>query len=339
MQQQGGSSQPPNPAPIMALCTAYWGAQVLLTANRIGLFDALANAPMTSSAAASLLGTAARPTDLLLKSLVGLGLLEHAAEGFRNTVLAQTFLVKRSTAYMGNALRYSDNLYQTWGSLEEALRGSGPAMAAETYLGSNAKITRDFVYGMHDRAIGIGAALAEIVDLGERTTLLDVGGGPGTYSAMLVRKNPKLTSQVIELPGVAAIAREILETMGCADRVSLLPGDYLETPFPSPVDAVLISGVFHRETEDNCRALIRKAFDCLGGQGMLVVSDVFTDANGTGPVFAALFGINMMLTARDGGVHSDTDVAQWMERAGFEDVTATPFPAPMPHRVVTGIKA
>ncbi|MGW8370230.1 MAG: hypothetical protein ACWGPN_16320, partial [Gammaproteobacteria bacterium] len=94
-----------------------------------------------------------------------------------------------SPAYMGNALRYSDNLYETWGGLEQALAGDRPALAAETYLGSDPKTTRDFVYGMHDRAIGIGAALAEIVDLGDRQTLLDVGGGPGTYSAMLARKN------------------------------------------------------------------------------------------------------------------------------------------------------
>jgi cyclopropane fatty-acyl-phospholipid synthase-like methyltransferase len=239
---------------------------------------------------------------------------------------------------MGNALRYSDNLYQTWAGLEEALRGGSPALAAETYLGADTRTTRDFVYGMHDRAIGIGAALAEIVDLGGRTSLLDVGGGPGTYSAMLVRKNPGLSSTVLELPGVAAVAREILADMRCDDRVSLLPGDYLSTPFPKSMEAVLISGVFHRESEDNCRALIGKAYDCLADDGLLIVSDVFTDAGGTAPTFATLFGINMMLTAPDGGVHADADVAAWMRQAGFGNTRSASLPPPMPHRVVTGSK-
>jgi hypothetical protein len=43
-----------------------------------------------------------------------------------------------------------------------------------------------------------------------------------------------------------------------------------------------------------------------------VVSDVFTDEGGALPTFAAMFGLNMMLTAPDGGVHADADVMRWM---------------------------
>ncbi|MGW8368395.1 MAG: SAM-dependent methyltransferase, partial [Gammaproteobacteria bacterium] len=145
-------------------------------------------------------------------------------------------------------------------------------------------------------------------------------------------------STVLELPGVAAVAKEILADLRCEDRVGLLPGDYLATPFPAPMEAVLISGVFHRETEDNCRRLIDKAHGCLADGGLLVVSDVFTDAGGTSPAFATLFGINMMLTAPDGGVHADADVGAWMRQAGFGQITTDALPPPMPHRVVTGTK-
>lgn len=329
----------PDPGPIMQISTAYWSAQVLLTANRLGVFDVCAGEPQHPESIAESLGLAVRPTDLFLRSLVGLGMLECTDAGFRNTTLANAYLVSTSPAYMGNALRYSDNLYATWGDLEKGLRDDRPVMPAETYLGSNAATTRDFVYGMHDRAIGIGRALAEIVDLSGRTSLLDVGGGPGTYSAMFARKYPELKSTVLELPGVAEIAAEILESMHCADRVSLLPGSYLETPFPGGNDAVLISGVFHRETEQNCRVLIEKAHGSLVSGGLLVISDVFADAGGVSPPFAVLFGLNMMLTAPDGGVHADADVAHWMEDAGFRDAATQKLPPPMPHRVVTAIKS
>ena len=65
---------------------------------------------------------------------------------------------------------------------------------------------------------------------------------------------------------------------------------------------------------------------------------MFADAGGTSPAFAALFGLNMLLTARDGGVHADADVAAWMERAGCRRTERRPFPAPMPHRLVIGHK-
>ncbi len=100
-----------------------------------------------------------------------------------------------------------------------------------------------------------------------------------------------------------------------------------------------MSGMFHRETEAACRGLIGRAAACLEPGGLLVVSDVFTDAGGTQPVFAAMFGLNMMLTAPDGGVHADADVARWMADAGFRDLRTMPLPPPMPHRVVLGVKA
>ena len=189
-----------------------------------------------------------------------------------------------------------------------------------------------FVYGMHHRALGIARALVPSLDLTGRRQMLDVGGGPGTYSALLAQRYPDLHCTVLELPGVAAIAEEIIAEMGVADRVGLIPGDYFKTEFPSGNDVVLMSGMFHRETEENCRMLIDKSAAALDQGGLLIISDVFADAGGMRPPFAALFGLNMMLTAPDGGVHADSDVTQWLNDAGFVDVVARPFPPPMPHR-------
>lgn len=332
------SERPPDPAPIMALTVAYWGAQALLTANRIGLFDACTGAGLPLDALSARLGTAPRPTELLLKSLVGLGMLEARDGLYRNTRLADFYLVSKSPAFMGNALRYSDNLYATWGELEKALREDRPPLQAESYLGADRKTTRDFVHGMHQRAMAAGRALVEIVDLGGRTRMLDVGGGPGTYASLFAKKHAQLRVQLLELPGVAEIAKEIVADMGCADRVTVLSGSYDDTAFPDGNDVVLISGVLHRESPAGCRALIAKAAASLVPGGLLVTSDVFADDGGATPVFAALFGINMMLTAPNGGVHSDADVGRWLGEAGIGEISIKPFPAPMPHRVVSGIK-
>jgi len=327
-----------NPALLMQLSTAYWGAQTLLTANRIGLFRVLAEGPMGGDAVAAALGTCPRPTGLLLKACAGLGLLEEDERGFRNSALSQAFLVPGTETYLGEAIRYSDDLYATWGELETALRQDRPPMAAESYLGQDAVQTRHFVYGMHNRALGIGKAMTSLVDLNGRRRLLDVGGGPGTYAALFVQRYPDLQAQVLDLPEVVAIAEEIIASMGVAHQVSTLAGDYHSTPFPGDNDVVLISGVLHRESEGDCRKLLGKAFDGLQPGGLVVLSDVLTDADGSRPVFAALFGLNMLLTAPHGGVHADAAVARWVEDAGFRDIRVQPFPPPMPHRMVFGTK-
>lgn len=334
----GNRSGMPDPGPIMALSTAYWQAQTLLTANRIGLFATLGGATLDLRAIAAALGTAERPTRLLLKACVGLGLLEEDADGFRNAPAALAFLVPGTPAYLGNAIRYSDNLYETWGRLDRALREDRPQLVVESYLGGDPGRTRDFVYGMHNRALGVGRALVGLVDLAGRTRLLDVGGGPGTYSALFAQRYPGLGSTVLDLPDVVAIAAEIIASLGVADRVQTLGGDYKTMPFPGGNDVVLISGVLHREAEQTCRGLIARAADALAPGGLLVVSDVMTAAGGAEPPFAALFGLNMLLTAEDGGVHSDTDVQTWMREAGYQGCEVKVFPPPMPHRVVLGVK-
>ena len=239
---------------------------------------------------------------------------------------------------MGNVIRYSDQLYGTWGKLEDALRSGRPALPAETYLGDDPVRTRSFVQAMHERALGIARALVGILDLNDRRAMLDVGGGPGTYSVLLTERFPGLKSEVLELPGVAAVARDLVAAAGASDRVTLRDGDYHSAAFGTGKDVVLMSGMFHRETEHACRSLIERAADCLVSGGLLVVSDVFADEGGTHPPFAAMFGLNMMLTAPDGGVHSDSDVKRWMAEAGFAELRTMALPPPMPHRVVLGVK-
>ena len=328
----------PDPSSIVRLSTAYWESQTLLTANRIGVFDCLADGAKSADEVAADLQIDRRNAGLFLRALVGLGFLGEEGGRFSNAPVAATFLVKRSPAFMGNAIRYSDQLYATWGRLEDALRSGKPALYAEAYLGDNPVRTRTFVQAMHERALGVARALVGILDLKGRRVMLDVGGGPGTYSVLLTERFPGLTAEVLELPGVAAVARELVAAAGASDRVVLRDGDYHHTDFGSGNDVVLMSGMFHRETEQACRSLIARAAACLDPGGLLVVSDVFTDRGGSQPNFAAMFGLNMMLTAPDGGVHSDADVQGWMAESGFRELRVVPLPPPMPHRVVFGVK-
>jgi cyclopropane fatty-acyl-phospholipid synthase-like methyltransferase len=191
---------------------------------------------------------------------------------------------------------------------------------------------------MHERALGIARALVPLLDLSGRRAMLDVGGGPGTYSVLLTERFPGLKAEVLELPGVAAVARELVAAAGASERVSLRDGDYHRSDFGTGKDVVLMSGMFHRESAATCRGLIARGAACLEPGGLLVVSDVFTDEGGTQPPFATMFGLNMMLTAPDGGVHADADVMRWMKDAGLRELRMLPLPPPMPHRVVMGVK-
>ena len=73
------------------------------------------------------------------------------------------------------------------------------------------------------------------------------------------------------------MTRELIDASGVADRITLMPGDYLTSPFGSGYDVALLSGMMHRETHANCRLLLSKTFDALEPGGLVIVSDVFFD--------------------------------------------------------------
>jgi cyclopropane fatty-acyl-phospholipid synthase-like methyltransferase len=138
---------------------------------------------------------------------------------------------------------------------------------------------------------------------------------------------------------VLRVTRELVDASGFADRISLMPGDYLKSEFGAGYDVVLLSGMMHRETPASCRLLLAKAFAALDPGGLVIVSDVFFDDDEKRtPAFAVYFALNMMLTSDEGSAHAKTEMAAWMRQAGFDGVEIRNLPPPNPHTLVLGRK-
>ena len=329
----------PNPALLMQMGLAHRSSAVLFAALDVDVFSPLAPGAQTAAALASALGAHLPALRLLLDACVAEGLLTADGDRYANTPLADAFLVKGRPAYSANQFKYAQNLYAAWGQLADLVRTGRPPMPPEIILGQDKAQTRAFVMAMHERARGIGSVLAHFVSLEGRRRLLDIGGGPGTYSVSLVQQTPGLRATVLDVPGVLEVTRELVDASGYADRVELVPGDYLTSAFGSGYDVALLSGMMHRETPDSCRLLLRKAFAALDPGGLAIVSDVFFDDDlKRTPPFAVYFALNMMLTSHDGSAHASTEMADWMRGEGFADVNIRELPKPNPHTLVLGIK-
>jgi len=329
----------PNPARLMQLALAYRSSAVLFAAADLDLFTSLSQGPRSVESLAESAGLAVAPLRFLLDACVAEGLLTTQDGAYANTPMTDAFLVRGRPAFIASGMKFAEDLYPAWGHLAQLVRTGKPVVPPESFLGDDTAKTRAFVYAMHERAKGISAVLPHGADFSGRTRLLDVGGGPGTYSMSLVRQTPGLRATVLDLPGVLEVTREILADNGFADRVDVRPTNYLTDAFGSGYDAALLSGMMHRETPENCRMLLRKAFDALEPGGMAVVSDVFFDDDSkTSPPFATYFAINMMLMSDEGSAHAKTEMAAWMRDIGFERVDIRPMPPPNPHTLVVGYK-
>ena len=82
------SGTPPDPGPIVRLSTAYWDSQTLLTANRLRVFDVIADGAKSGDSIAAALGLDPRATGLFLRACAGLGLLQENDGEFSNSPAA-----------------------------------------------------------------------------------------------------------------------------------------------------------------------------------------------------------------------------------------------------------
>lgn len=329
-----------NPSHIVEMASAFYESCILFAASDLGVFDCLGKVrqPCAAEQIAAECGLDARGARLLLDACAALRLVSKENDRYTNTPESQAFLVSGSPACLAGAIRYNRDVYPAWGRLPEMVRTGAPVERPEVHLGDDPDRTRAFVMAMHGRAMGIGRAVVPRVRLDGCRTLLDVGGGPGTYSVLLAQAHPGLCCTVLDLPGVVNVADELIRGQNMRERVKTLAGDYRATPFPPGQDAVVFFGVLHQEGPESIRDLLSRARAALVPGGYVYVLDMMTDRTHTQPVFSALFAVNMALTARQGWVFSDAELKAWMEEAGLVEFQCKPLPPPMPHWLASATK-
>jgi SAM-dependent methyltransferase len=328
-----------DPSPIIDIATAYWGSATLIAASKLNLFSLVDEAPLSAAQVARQAELDLPATDALLTGCVGLGLLTKSGELYGTNELSSAFLVEGKPGFLGPALAYNGDVYPLWAALSEVIRTGDTRQSPDQYLGDNSERTRNFVYGMHHRALGVGRAVAQVMDLNGRTKLADIGGGPGTYSALLTQQTPGLTATVFDLPGVVAIAQDIVASMGAGEAVACAPFDYYTDELQTQYDAALISGVLHREQPEGARALIAKAAKALAPGGVFYISDVMLNDTRTGPLFGTMFALNMRVLAHNGRCHSVAEQSAWLEESGCTVTEVTQLPAPINYTVIRAEKS
>jgi cyclopropane fatty-acyl-phospholipid synthase-like methyltransferase len=305
---------------LIKTALGYCPAQVLFTAHRLGVFTYLAGGGSTVEKIAAHCRCSPRHMEYLLNACVPLGLVRKHDRRYDNTALASAFLVESAPQYMGEWLNLWAIWYDSWGNLEKTVRLGRPSEQYSRHLGEDVHYTRNFILAMHQYARGPGKEMVNHVDLSQRKRLIDVGGGPGTYSVLLAEKNPQLHAVVFDLPPVVEIARDVIEEHGVSDRVTVRAGDYSREAFGSgDYDVVLLSNMLHQEDPEMCRSILRKAYDALQCGGLLIVQAMFLNGTKDGPLWPALHSLLLTLIYQGGRAYSADETLEFIAQAGFVD--------------------
>jgi hypothetical protein len=324
------------PDHILSTSGAYWATCALHGAVALDLFTHIGDSRMGGQRVAEKLDAPVDPVTRLLDALAAMGLLTKAAGGYANTEASRTYLSMDSDRYIGYIIRHHHHLVASWARLPEAILTGKPIRMPVREKGSDAR--EAFLMGMFNLATQLAPRLVPAVDLSGCTTLLDLGGGPGTYAIHFCRHHPNLRAAVMDLPTTQPFAEKTIRNMGMDDRVSFISGDYLQDDIPGAYDAVWMSHILHGESAEDCLGIIEKGFQCLNPGGVVVIHEFILDDTLDSPLFPALFSLNMLLGTEGGRAYSQAQLVGMLKRTGFVDVHRLNFTGPNDSAMVRGVK-
>ena len=199
------------------------------------------------------------------------------------------------------------NLWDRWSRLTEVVAGKRPG------TGDRDGWTRSFIGAMNVIAAPQADGLVAAVEPGPARRLLDVGGGPATYTLAFVKAVPGLRATLFDLPAVIDLARENVAAAGLLERVDLVAGDLRSDALPGGHDLAFVSAIVHMLGPSGNTALFRKVHDALVPGGRIVIRDHVMSPDRTAPRAGALFAVNMLVGTQEGGhvhVRGDRRVAR-----------------------------
>jgi len=124
-----------------------------------------------------------------------------------------------------------------------------------------------------------------------------------------------------------------------AGRVDFAAGDYLVDDLPHGYDAAWLSQILHAESPEGCLVILRKAVSALNPGGALFVHEFLLDDTMDGPLFPALFSLNMLVQTRGGQSYSEGQLRGMLAEAGLADIKRLDFRGPTDSGILWGIKA
>ena len=322
---------------LLQMSGGYWAPAALQAGVKLDFFSALAEGELSAAGVAARCGTEPRATGMLLDALAALGLLFKGAGGYSLTPIAVTALVRSSPDYIGHIIMHHHHLMAGWAMLPTAVRTGAPVRSNASRV-EEEEARESFIMGMFNLASQQAPAVAAAVDLAGRRRLLDLGGGPGTYAIHFCLRNPQLRATIYDLPTSRVFAEATVNRFGLADRVEFAAGDYHRDQVPGGFDAVWLSHVLHAEGEEGCRSLLAKGAAALEPGGVLLVQEFILNDAKDGPVFPALFSLNMLLGTAAGRSYSEGEIAGMMAAAGLAGVRRLPADRPNGAGVIAGYK-
>ena len=323
-----------NPGELLELSGAFWKTCALHAAVKLDVFSVIGDDQLSAETIATGINGSLKGVERLLNALVAMDLLEKNDQAYGNIAGVGDFLSKQSPKYIGHIILHHHHLVEGWSQLDQAVVTGQPIRSRSSF--SKEEWRESFLLGMFNLAMNLAPQLVPLIDLSAKRHLLDLGGGPGTYAIHFCLNNPELKATVFDLPTTKPFAEKTIEKFQMADRIDFMAGNYVEDEIDGKYDAAWLSHILHGEGPQTCRKIIQKTVSALEPGATIVVHDFILDNSMDGPLFPALFSLNMLLGTSSGQSYSENQIMDMLSGAGVKNIRRIPVQSPNDSGIILG---
>jgi len=308
------------PEKILKTAQGFMESRILLSAAELNLFTLLSKTPLTAKEIGDKINGDVKALAMLLDAVAALGFLRKKDGAYSCEPDAAKYLADDSPSTVLPMLLHVASLWTHWARLTSLAEGT-PAPASSLDFSYQGKDLEAFIGAMHSVGAPMARRIAADVNPGGAVSLLDVGGGSGTYTIAFLRAAPELKATIFDMPSVIEMARTRLDRAGLLDRARLVPGDFHRDELPGEHDLVLLSAIIHSNSLEQNLCLYQKIFRALVPGGRLLIRDHIMEPDRVRPRDGAIFAINMLVETSGGGTYTYDEIASSLTEAGFANIS------------------
>ena len=312
---------------VVALTRGFRTAQATYVIAKLGLADELAGGPATAAELARKVSVNPEALARVLRLAAFCELVtELPGDRFELTELGNLLRDGVEGSIRATAIMLGEEHYTAWGSLLYSVRTGKPAFDHVfgspffDYMAKNADAQATFDAAMSSGSDVYLASLADAYDFRGRT-LVDVGGGNGSLSAIILKRHPQLEAVIYDQPQVLEAADRYLTEAGVRERCSLVPGNFFES-VPDGGDVYFLSNILHDWDDERAIQVLKNCRAAMNPSAVVLLLEAVVPEHGT-PSAAALYDVNMLVLLT-GKERTQTQFESLLRAAGLGLHKVTP---------------
>ena len=304
--------------PMLDVYMPMMKSAAIVSAGRLGLFEALAKGPLSAPQLAEKIQSSIKGTATLADFLIALGYLEKQGGLLANTESTQRWFTSVGQVDYTPGLLWTHEAWPMMGGLAEAVRSGHPERTLWDAMVEHSHLGELFSSYMAAFASDLGPDLLKYVPVAPaQRRLLDLGGSHGLHAIRFCQRHPQLSAVIVDLPSALSETGTTIAREQLSDRIHLRPGDLHEEDWGGEHDLVFYLSVAHNHTAEENRHIIQRIGDTLSSGGMLVIHEYLAET----PLDAldAAFRLTLLLETGTQTYRYD-EFCNWLSAAGFVSV-------------------